>query len=91
MTRTEIEAMSFQQKLNKLRKGIVIPPPDRYSSRNRALTEEEVYEIATQYNTRSAFQYGDPTAYHWAWRKGRLDEFCEHMERAKMGPKSCAE
>jgi len=91
MTKQEIEAMSFQQKLDKLRRGIEIPPPDRYSSRNRALTEEEVYEIAIQYHTRSAFQYGDPTAYHWVWRKGRLDEFCEHMEAAKMGPKSCAE
>ena len=91
MTREEIEAMPFHKKLEKLKRGIVIPPPDRYSNRSRALTEEEVYEIATLYNTRSAFQYGDPTAYHWAWRKGRLDEFCEHMERAKMGPKSCAE
>ena len=90
MTREEMEAMPFHKKLEKLKRGIVIPPPDRYSTRNRALTEEEVYEIASTYNTRSAFQYGNPTAYHWAWRKGRLDEFCEHMERAKMGPKPCA-
>ena len=88
MTKSEIEAMSFQQKLNKLRKGIVIPPPDRIQ---RNLDEEKVYEIASQYLTRWEFQQGAKTAYNWAQRRGRLDEFCEHMEAAKMGPKSCAE
>ena len=88
MTRTEIEAMSFQQKLNKLRRGIEIPPPERIQ---RNLDEEKVYEIASQYTTRGAFRDGSKTAYNWAQRRGRLDEFCEHMERAKMGPKSCAE
>lgn len=83
-----IDNMSFHQKLTKLRAGIIIPPPDRYTSRNKALKPEEVHEIAGLYQTRSAFQYGSPTAYHWAWRKGRLDEMCAHMERAKMGPKS---
>ena len=88
MTKSEIEAMSFQQKLNKLRKGIVIPPPDRIQ---RNLDEEKVYEIASQYTSRGAFRDQEKTAYNWAQRRGRLDEFCEHMEPAKRGPKSCAE
>ena len=88
MTMREIEAMTFQQKLDKLRRGIVIPPPDRIQ---RNLDEERVYEIASQYLTRGAFRDGAKTAYNWAQRRGRLDEFCEHMEAAKMGPKSCAE
>lgn len=88
MTKQEIEAMPFHKKLEKLRQGIVIPPPDRIQ---RNLDEERVYEIASQYQTRWEFQQGAKTAYNWAQRRGRLDEFCEHMERAKMGPKSCAE
>ena len=80
--------MSFQQKLDKLRRGIEIPPPERIQ---RNLDEEKVYEIASQYLTRWEFQQGAKTAYNWAQRRGRLDEFCEHMEAAKMGPKSCAE
>jgi hypothetical protein len=91
MTRTEIEAMSFQQKLNKLRKGIVIPPPDRYSTKSKGLNAEKVYEVAAEHHTRGSFRYGNPTEYMWAWRKGLLDEMCEHMEPAKRGPKSCAE
>ena len=88
MTRTEIEAMSFQQKLNKLRKGIIIPPPERIQ---RNLDEEKVYEIASQYLTRVAFKKCHPTAYRWACRRGVIDGMCEHMEPAKRGPKSCAE
>ena len=91
MTRTEIEAMSFQQKLNKLRRGIEIPPPDRYSTKSKGLNAEAVYEVACEHSTRGSFRYGNPTEYMWAWRKGLLDEMCEHMQPAKRGPKSCAE
>lgn len=91
MTRTDIEAMSFQQKLNKLRRGIEIPPPDRYSTKSKGLNAEAVYEVACGHSTRGSFRYGNPTEYMWAWRKGLLDEMCEHMQPAKRGPKSCAE
>ena len=88
MTMREIEAMTCQQKLDKLRKGIVIPPPDRI---DRKLDIAKVEEIALEFFSRGEFRGRDKTAYNWAQRRGRLDEFCEHMERAKMGPKSCAE
>ena len=88
MTMKEIEAIPFHKKLKILRNGREIPPPDRIQ---RNLDDEKVYEIASQYLTRGAFREGCKTAYNWAQRRGRLDEFCEHMEPAKMGPKSCAE
>ena len=88
MTMKEIEAMPFHKKLEKLKRGIVIPPPERVQ---RNLDDEKVYEIASQYTTRGKFREEAKTAYNWAQRRGRLDEFCEHMEAAKMGPKSCAE
>ena len=71
-----IEAMSFDEKLEKLRRGIVIPPPERI---RRNLDEEKVYEIASQYITRGAFRKHDKTAYNWAQRRGLLDDMCSHM------------
>ena len=85
MTRTEIEAMSFEEKLAKLRAGIVIPPPERI---NRKLDDEKVYEIASQFITRGAFQRGAKTAYNWAQRRGLLDEMCEHMVAVRRGKES---
>ena len=79
-----IEDMSFHQKLTKLRAGIIIPPPDRI---NRNLDAEKVFEIASVYGNRRAFQDGDKTAYNWAQRRGMLDEMCQHMQTAKRGPK----
>ena len=77
-----IEAMSFDEKLEKLRRGIVIPPPVRI---RRNLDEEKVYEIASQYITRGAFKKGSPTAYRWACRRGVIDEMCEHMVSGRGG------
>jgi hypothetical protein len=76
MLKEEIEAMSFDEKLAKLKRGIEIPPPERVS---RNLNEEKVFEIASQYITRGSFKKGHPTAYRWACRKGVIDEMCEHM------------
>lgn len=84
MNKSEIESMSFDDKLAKLRAGITIPPPDR---RERNLDAEKVYEIASQYITRGAFRSGSKAAYNWAQRRGLLDEMCEHMVPAKRGPK----
>ena len=50
MTKAEIEAMPFHKKLDKLRRGIVILPPERIQ---RNLDEENVYEIASQHDQRS--------------------------------------
>ena len=86
MTKSEIEAMSFQQKLNKLRKGIVIPPPDRV---DRNLDIEKVKEIAMNFTKRGHFQQKAKTAYNWAFRKGLLDDVCDHMEAPTRGRKPC--
>ena len=82
MTKEEMDAMSFDEKLAKLRQGIVIPPPERI---NRNLDEEMVYEIASQYITRGAFQRGSKTAYNWAQRRGLLDDMCGHMVAVRGG------
>jgi len=87
MTKTEIEAMSFQQKLDKLRNGIVIPPPDRI---DRQLDIEKVKDIAMSFTKRGDFQIRAKTAYNWAHRKGVLDEVCDHMEAPTRGRKPCA-
>ena len=89
MTKQEIEEMTFQHKLNKLRRGIVIPPPDRMTPRK--LTLEDVWDIAYSYDTRGEFRAGDKSAYNWASNIGVLDTVCQHMAVAKRGPKSCAE
>jgi hypothetical protein len=88
MTRTEIEAMSFRQKLNKLRKGIVIPPPDKI---DRKLDMEKVKDIAMHFTRRGDFQIKAKTAYNWAHRKGVLDEICDHMEAPTRGRKPCVQ
>ena len=85
MDKSEIEAMSFDEKLAKLKAGIVIPPPERI---NRNLDDEKVYEIASQFITRGAFQRGAKTAYNWAQRRGLLDEMCEHMVTVRRGKES---
>ena len=89
MTTQEIDEMTFQHKLNKLRRGIVIPPPERMAPRK--LTLEYVCDIAFSYDTRGEFRAGDKSAYNWASNLGLLDALCEHMAVAKRGPKSCAE
>ena len=85
MEKSEIDAMSFNEKLAKLQAGIFIPPPDRI---DRKLNEEKVFEIASQYITRGAFKKDSPTAYRWACRHNVIDEMCEHMVPAKRGRKS---
>lgn len=80
--RDYIEQMSFDEKLDKLRRGIEIPPPERI---NRNLHEEKVYEIASQYITRGAFKKGDPTAYRWSCRRGVIDDMCGHMVAVRGG------
>ena len=85
MDKSEIEAMSFDEKLAKLRAGIVIPPPERI---NRNLDDEKVYEIASQFITRGAFRSCAKTAYNWAQRRGLLDEMCEHMVVVRRGRES---
>ena len=89
MTKKEIDEMTFQQKLNKLRRGIVIPPPARREARK--FTLDDVWDIAYGYDTRGEFAAGDSAAYKWASRKGVLDTVCQHMTAVKRGPKPCAE
>jgi hypothetical protein len=88
MTKQEIDEMTFQHKLNKLRRGISIPPPERMMS--RSLTLDDVWDIAYSYDTRGEFRAGDKSAYNWASKLGLLDTVCQHMAVAKRGPKSCA-
>ena len=85
MDKSEIEAMSFDEKLAKLKAGIVIPPPERI---NRNLDDEKVYEIASQFITRGAFKKGHPTAYRWACRHNVIDDMCEHMVAVRRGRES---
>jgi len=89
MTSIEIDEMTFQHKLNKLRRGIVIPPPERRQPRD--LSIGDVWDIAYSYDTRGEFRAGDKAAYNWASSRGLLNHFCQHMAVAKRGPKSCAE
>ena len=89
MTRKEIDDMPFQCKLNKLRRGIEIPPPARREARH--FTLDDVWDIAYSYDTRGEFRAGDKAAYNWASRKGALDTVCQHMAVAKRGPKPCVE
>ena len=87
MNQMEIDAMSFDEKLAKLKRGIVIPPPQRV---DRKLDLEKVAMIAIGYDTRNEFRMCDRTAYNWASRNNLMDLVCAHMEPAKRGPKSCA-
>jgi hypothetical protein len=89
MTRKEIDDMPFQCKLNKLRRGIEIPPPERMQPRDLDL--DNVWDIAYSYDTRGEFRAGDKGAYNWASRRGLLNKVCQHMAPAKRGPKPCAE
>ena len=85
-----IDNMSFHQKLTKLRAGIIIPPPDRYTSTpKQGAKARGGHEIGGAISNKKRIPVRKPNGYtNWAWRKGRLDEMCAHMERAKMGPKS---
>ena len=87
MTMKEIEAMPFHKKLEKLRRGIVIPPPSRI---DRELDIEKVKDIAMNFTRRGDFQIKAKTAYNWAHRKGVLNEICDHMEAPSRGRKPCA-
>ena len=71
-----IEAMSFEGKLDKLQRGIEIPPPERVY---RNLDFFKVWEIALAYMGRGEFQRGDKSAYNWALRHNVLNEICGHM------------
>ena len=85
MTKEEMGAMSFDEKLAKLRQGIVIPPPER---EYRELDLQKVAMIALGFGSRGDFAMCDKTAYNWAGRHGFMDMVCGHMEAVKRGPKS---
>lgn len=84
MTLSYIDLLSFDDKLQKLKAGIYIPPPARTSD-VRSLEVELVRRIAGQFDSRIAFQRGDKSAYNWALRNGVMDDVCGHMERPKRG------
>lgn len=50
-------------------------------SKGRRHTLDSLRLIAKQYNSRSAFQYGDPGAYVTARNRNILDDVCSHMQR----------
>lgn len=80
-----INSMSFEEKLEKLRQGVVIPPPDRSY---RKLDFHTVWEIALGFMSRGEFQHGDKSAYNWALRHGAMDDVCGHMEPLRKRAKS---
>lgn len=87
MTLSYIDRLSFEDKLQKLKVGIYIPPPTR-TSEIRAMGIEFVRQIASQFDSRIAFQRGDKSAYDWALRNGIMDKVCGHMARPKRGERN---
>ena len=83
-----IEAMSFDEKLDKLREGIVIPPPE--SRANKRWTLDEVAEIALSHTTIRDWLRSCKGSYMWAYRHGVLGDLTEHMTRLRSSGDSHA-
>ena len=81
MLKEEIEAMSFDEKLAKLRRGIEIPPPEGRDSKRWTL--DEVAEIALSHYTIRDWLKNSRGSYMWAYRNGFLDDLTEHMTRLR--------
>lgn len=48
-------------------------------------TDEMIFNAASKFDTRYAFQKGDQAAYFAAYRRGIVDEICTNMERGIFG------
>ena len=86
MGSNEIEAMSFDQKLKKLRGGIVIPPPEQMSSVRWDF--DSVAEIALRHPNIASWRKESLGSYLWAFRHGMLADLTEHMELLRARPQS---
>ena len=80
--RSDIDAMSFDEKLEKLQRGIEIPPPE--SALTKRWTLEEVAEIALSHYTIRDWIRDSRGSYMWAYRHGVLGDLTEHMTRLRQ-------
>ena len=74
-----VDAASKLGILEELTKDYVVKPKKHYKVDR--FTEQELYDIAKQYNYRSELIKANPKAYHSAKRKGILDKICAHMKK----------
>ena len=88
MLKEEIEAMSFDEKLARLKRGIEIPPPEGRDSKRWTL--DEVAEVALSYYTIKDWLASSRGSYMWAYRHGVLEELTEHMTRLRSSGDSHA-
>ena len=79
--RADIEAMSFDEKLDKLQRGIEIPPPE--GRENKRWSLDDVAEIALSHHTIRDWLKYSRGSYMCAYRHGFLDDLTEHMTRLK--------
>lgn len=86
ISNNELKAMSFNEKLKKLRSGIVIPPPEQISSIRWDF--DSVAEIALRHPNIRSWLKDSKGSYMWAHRHGMLSDLTEHMELLRARPKS---